>query len=172
TGAHGNIPRRTGMNWYEACWCSQRCGLPCKMQDAIADGSVFVLRHRNDTELLQHAQIVSHRTMFDGFSVPEAHERHMGLLKGTTGRSYPQKRTEMGTTHGHSACNRVPFGHQVLNCEVEIREGGAQHPDGLPSRFRASIIHAHCHLVIEEVRRDQVVYDGEVALVEHFLKGT
>jgi hypothetical protein len=182
---------------------------------------VFVRRHWKGTELPHHAQIISHRTVFDGFAVPEAHEKHVGLLKGTTGwrneatsskplRSWgvqageelstkPPRRssnvcqfecpnyvkasmmwprrdalekTKMGATHGHSTCDGVPFGHQLLNREVQIGEGRAQHRDDLPRRVGAPIVHVRWHLVIEEVRGDQLVYESKIALVEDLLKGT
>ena len=110
--------------------------------------------------------------MFDGFAVSEAHEMHVVLLKGSTCGSYALERTEMGSPHGHSASDGVCFGHQFLNREVQVGKGCTQHPDYLPRRVGAAIVHAGGNLVIEKVRRDQVVYDGEVTLVEHLLKGT
>src|SRR5215471_11442012 len=110
--------------------------------------------------------------MFDGLAVPKTHEMHVGLLKGPTGRGDALERTEMSTTHGHSACNGVPFGHQVLDREMQIGKGCPQHPNDLPRRVGATIVHARWHLVIEEVWRDQLVYESKVALVEHLLKGT
>src|SRR5215469_11721311 len=110
--------------------------------------------------------------MFDGPAVPKAHEMHVGLLKGTTGRRDALERTEVSTTHRYTACNGVPFGHQVLDREMQIGKGCPQHPDDLPRRVGASIVHTGGNLVIEKVRRDQVVYDGEVTLVEDLLKGT
>ena len=99
---------------------------------SLPGGLLFVCWCRNDAELPHHTQIISHRPVFDGFAVPEAHEMHVGLLKGTTGRRYPLKRTQMGTPHGHMASDSVTFGHQVLNREMQIGEGRAQHPDDLP----------------------------------------
>src|SRR5215467_4250909 len=55
---------------------------------------------------------------------------------------------------------------------MQIRKGRTQHRDELPRRVGAPIIHARWHLVIEEVWRDQFVYESKVALVEHLLKGT
>src|SRR5258708_2855883 len=68
------------------------------------------------------------------------------------------------------ACYRVPFSDQVLDNIVQVGKGGAQHHDHLAHRLGATIIHARRNLVIEAVGRDQLVCDGEVALVEHLLK--
>src|SRR5207237_9989135 len=109
---------------------------------------------------------------FDGLAIPEAHEMHVGLLKGTTGRRDALERTKMSPAHRYTACNGVPFAHQVLDRKMQIGKGCTQHPDDLPRRFGAAIVNLSWVLMIDEVRRDQVVYDGEVALVKHLLKGT
>jgi hypothetical protein len=63
--------------------------------------------------------------MFDGLAIPEAHEMHMSLLKGTTGRRDTLEGTEMRATHGHTASHGVPFGYYLLNGEMQIWESRA-----------------------------------------------
>jgi hypothetical protein len=92
--------------------------------------------------------------MFDGLALSEAHEMHVGLLKGSTGGSYALERTEMGSPHGHSACDGIPFGHQFLDRKMQIGKGRTQHPGYLSRRVGATIVYAGGNVVIEKVWRD------------------
>src|SRR5690348_9268092 len=107
--------------------------------------------------------------MFDGKALSEAHEMRLGLLKGIAGSRYALEGTKMSTAHGDTASDGVPFSNQLLDGKVQVWKGGAQHPDHQARRLGTTIRHARRNLVIDAVGGDQVVYDGEIALVEHLL---
>src|SRR5258708_3757171 len=120
---------------------------------------VLVRWRWNDTELLHHAQIIPHRPMFDPLAVPEAHEMHLGLPNRATGRSDPYEKAEMGPAQHHTTNNGVPHGYQLLDGEVQIGKGGAQHRDHLARWLGTAIIHAGRHLMIDAVGGDQLACD-------------
>src|SRR5262249_44366637 len=104
--------------------------------------------------LLHHAQIIPYLPVLYSLAVPEAHEMHLSLLERATGRLNSHKGAAMSPAHRHTAHNRVPLGHQLLDREVQVGKGGAQHRDYLACRLGATIVHAWRNFVIDAVGRD------------------
>src|SRR6266567_5097998 len=77
----------------------------------------------------------------------------------------------MGPAHRHTTHDSVTLGYQLLDREVQVGKGAAQHRDYLACRLGTTIIHARRNLVIDAIGCNQLVCDGEVALVEHLLVG-
>ena len=75
----------------------------------------------------------------------------------------------MGSAHGDSPRDCVPFGYYILDLVVQIWKGSAQPHDELAHRFRATVL-SRRGLMIEVVGSKQLIYDGVVALVEEFFK--
>jgi hypothetical protein len=60
------------------------------------------LRLGHHAKLRHHAKVVPHPSMFDGLTVPQAHEVHVVLSHRATGRRHAHQRAFMGAAHGQA----------------------------------------------------------------------
>jgi hypothetical protein len=98
-----------------------------------------VPRFGYDAKLLHHAQLVAHPPVFYGFAIPKAYEVHVVLSHRASGRGHAHQGPLVGATHAQTARDGVSLGDQVLDREVQVREGRAQHGDQGSYRLGAAI---------------------------------
>src|SRR5215217_5125474 len=123
-----------------------------------------------DAKLLHHPQVVAHPPVFHGLAVPKAHEVHVVLAHRAPGRERAHKRPFVSAAHRQAACNCVPFSDQLLDLEVQVREGRAQHIGQASHRLRATVP-SWRGLVVYELGGNELVRDVEVPPVQQLLVG-
>jgi hypothetical protein len=114
-----------------------------------------------DAKLAYHAQIVPNPPVFHGLAVSEADKMHVILPHRSPGRRRAHQGPFVGTAHGRASCDGVPFCDQLLDLEVQVGEGRAQHGDQPSHRLRAAVPSGRS-FVVYEVGSDELVCDGEV----------
>src|SRR5215207_340251 len=118
-----------------------------------------------DAKLLHHPQVVAHPPVFHGLAVPNAHEVHVILAHRSPRRGRAHKRPFVGAAHRQAARDDVPFCYQLLDLEVQVREGRAQHIGQPSHRLRATVPPGRS-FVVYELGGDELVCNGEVPCVQ------
>src|SRR5215218_2536098 len=102
--------------------------------------------------------------MFYGLAIPKANEVHVSLLHRAPGRRHAHQWPFMGAAHRQAPSDDVSLGDQLLDGEVQIREGRAQHGGQYSHRLGAAIS-SRRSLVVYEVGGDELAGDGEIPAV-------
>jgi hypothetical protein len=125
---------------------------------------LVLLWSRHHTQLLHKAKVIHQDPGVGDLPIGEAIDHHALHLYLITGGRYTQKVTPMSTAPRKAVYDFIPFGNQLLDGPLLVREGGKQHPE-YPFEALTARLLAGEGIQFDNVFGDQLVCCGQVLLV-------
>src|SRR5205814_6417790 len=126
-------------------------------------------QHRDNTELLQHPQLVKLNPGFHDLAATYPHDLNSCDSHLLTSGGYNLKLALVCSVGGEAGHDLVSFGDHVILADPQIGKGAAEHAIKLFEAFTAPAI-GNARIVGMQVGREQLIDQGRVPLVPRCIK--